>query len=304
MNFTSLLPWNWVKLDPIRTQAARAHFDVTGKYDLWQAYCRQQFRRETPSSSNELASKGVEVIRLLSAAEASDAKALLLSNSEQFSAAKKGIDYADVMRFKDSKFLQPIIEKMLNGPIDAMITRVFESEFYVHSLVANRTMPAKVSKRSFLWHCDRGPKNFLKINMFLDATSEHGGTTEFLDIESSKGFEDAGYTFGANARRVADIAPVARKFGGVVNAIHPELDAGEAFIFFPARTLHRGFLPNRGIRHMLSLVLLPSPIHWTEAWKKTSETGYHMKTFATFPDNAGDLYAELGLSRSELNKAA
>ena len=304
MNLTALLPWHWTKLDPKRTQAARAHFDLTGRYDLWQAHCRQQFRRKAPSTSSELASKGVEVVRLLSAAEASDVKVLLLSNSEQFSATKKGIDYADVMRFKDSEFLRPIIEKILNSAIDAKITSVFESEYYVHSLVANRTMPAKVSKRSFLWHCDRGPKNFLKINMFLDATSEHGGTTEFLDLESSEGFEDAGYTFGANARRVADIASVARKFGGSVNVIHPQLDAGEAFMFFPSRSLHRGYLPNRGIRHMLSLVLLPSPIHWTEAWEKTSETGYHLNTLATFPDNAEDLYAELGLSRIALDKAA
>lgn len=304
MNFESILPWNWAKLDPKRTQAARAHFDVTGGYDLWHANCRMQFRRKVTSSAGELATKGVEVVRLLSPREASDTKALLLGNSEQFSAAKKSIDYADVMRFKDSEFLRPVIEKMLNKAVDAKITSIFGSEYYVHSLVANRTMPAKESKRSFLWHCDRGPKNFLKINMFLDATSEHGGTTEFLDLASSQGFEDAGYTFGANARRVADLGPVARKFGGTVNVIHPQLDAGEAFLFFPARSLHRGFLPTRGIRHMLSIVLLPSPIHWTEAWKKTAETGYHMKTFATFPDNSASLFAELGLPGKLLDNAA
>ena len=304
MNLTSLLPWHWTKLEPKRTKAAREHFDVTGKYDLWHSYCRQQFRRKISSSPGELATKGVEVVRLLSGPEAADTKTLLLNNSEQFSAAKKSIDYADVMRFKDSEFLKPIVEKMLNKAVDAKITEILGSEYYVHSLGASRTMPAKASKRSFLWHCDRGPKNFLKINMFLDATSEHGGTTEFLDLESSKGFEEAGYTFGANGRRVADIGLLARKFGGAVNIIHPQLDAGEAFIFFPARSLHRGFLPTRGIRHMLSIVLLPSPIHWTVAWKKTSETSYHLETSATFPDNAEDLYAELGLPGKTLDRAA
>ena len=304
MNFTSLLPWHWTKLDPARTQAAREHFDVAGKYDLWHAYCREHFRRKAAPSGNELANKGVEIVRLLSSNEAANAKQLLLSNSEQFFVAKKSINYGDRMRFADSAFLQPVIEKMLNKAVDAKITGIFGSEYYVHSLVANRTMPTKESTRSFLWHCDRGPKDFLKINMFLDATSEHGGTTEFLDLESSIGLEKAGYTFGANARRVADIRPVARKFGGTVNVIHPQLDAGEAFIFLPARSLHRGFLPTRGVRHMLSIVLLPSPIHWTEAWKKTSETGYHLKTNATFPDNAEDLYAELGMPGKTLDKAA
>lgn len=304
MNIKSLLPWNWVKLDPKRTQAARAHFDAIGKYDQWHDYCRQQFNRKAPSASSELATKGVEVVSLLSAHEAADAKTLLLSKTAQPLAAKKGIDYADVLQFESSEFLRPIVEKMLNKEIDARITSIYRSEYYVHSLVANRTMPAKESKRSFLWHCDRGPKNFLKINMFLDATSEHGGTTEFLDLESSKGFEDAGYTFGANARRVADVGPIAQRFGGTVNIIHPQLSAGEAFIFLPSQTLHRGFLPTRGIRHMLSVVLLPSPIHWTEAWKETSQSGYHLKTNASFPDNAEDLYVRLGQSHRVLGRAA
>lgn len=304
MSIRSLLPWNWVKLDPARTRAARAHFDVTGKYDQWHDYCRGKFKRKISTAANVLADKGVEVVRLLSASEAADAKALLLAKTARPSASKKGIDYADVLRFEDSGFLLPIVEKMLNSEIDKKITAIFGSEYYVHSLVANRTMPAKESRRSFLWHGDRGPKNFLKINMFLDATADHGGTTEFLDLESSKGFEDAGYTFGANSRRVSDIAPIARKFGGSVNVIHPQLDAGEAFIFFPSRSLHRGYLPTRGIRHMLSVVLLPSPIPWKKAWETTSATGYHLKTNATFPDNAEDLYVELGLNREALSKAA
>lgn len=304
MNFNSFFPWNWAKLDPKRAQAARAHYDVKGKYDLWQAYCRQQFQRKNSPPSSELATKGVEVVRLLSAPEAADVKALLLANALQFSAAKKGINYADVMRFKETKFLRPVVEKIFSPALDRKIIDIYGSEYFVHSIVANRTMPAKTSKRSFLWHCDHGPKNFLKINMFLDATSEHGATTEFLDMPTSEGFERIGYTFGAVTRRVADLRPIARKFGGTVNVIHLELDAGEAFIFHGSRCLHRGFLPTRGIRHMLTVVLLPSPVHWTEAWKRPSETGFHMKSGETFPDNAEQLYTELGLVVQPLDYAA
>jgi hypothetical protein len=304
MNFASLLPWKWTKLDPTRTQAARQHFDTEGKYDLWQSYCQSQFRRKISSSPGELATKGVEVVRLLSSAGAAEAKDLLLQKSKEFAVSKKNIDYADVMKFSNTDFLTPILEKMFNKEVDERIASIFGSEYFVQALAANRTMPAKASKRSFLWHCDRGPKNFLKINMFLDATSEHGGTTEFLDLEASKRVEDIGYTFGANPRRVADIRPIARKFGIDANVIHPQLDAGEAFMFFPARSLHRGFLPTRGIRHMLLLVILPSPIHWKEAWKETSKTGYHMNNSGVFPDNAEDLYAELGLTKMPLDRAA
>lgn len=299
MNFESFLPWNWAKLDPKRTQAARAYYDVTGKYDLWQAYCRQQFQRKSSPPSSELAIKGVEVVRVLSVPEAADVKALLLSSALQFSAAKKSINYADVMRFKETNFLRPVVEKVLSSALDRKIIDIYGSEYYVHSIVANRTMPAKTSKRSFLWHCDHGPKNFLKINIFLDATSEHGATTEFLDLASSEKFEKAGYTFGAVARRVSDLRPIARRFGGAVNVIHPELDAGEAFIFHGSRCLHRGFLPTRGTRHMLTFVLLPSPIHWTEAWQKPAETGFHMKAGETFLANAEEIFTDQAVFTTE-----
>lgn len=79
MNFDSFLPWTWAILDPKRTQAARAYYDVTGKYAHWHAYCRRQFQRESSPPASELAIKGVEVVRVLSVPEGADVKALLLS---------------------------------------------------------------------------------------------------------------------------------------------------------------------------------------------------------------------------------
>jgi hypothetical protein len=295
MDFSAVLPWRWIKLDPARTKAARTHFDQTGHYDAGHKLCQSKASRHLSRVDSTLASKGMQVVRLLSSDEAAAAKQLLLSKAKDFSAAKKSIDYSDVLSFENTAFLSPVIEKMLNPEVDALVSGIFGSEYYVHSLVSNRTMPSKVSKRSFLWHCDRGPKNFLKINMFLDATSEHGGTTEFVDLTSSKRFEDAGYTFGANARRVSDLSSITRKIGGSAEVTHPQLDAGEAFIFYPSRSLHRGFLPTKGIRHMLSLVLLPSPVPWRTAWDRTVETGYHDKTMATFPANAHQLFNALGV---------
>ena len=289
-------PWTWMKLDPIRTKAARDHFDSKGLYDEWQDLCRSYFDRKRGSSGGELAQKGVEIVRCLSAKEAAQAKEQLISEAGSFSAAKASIDYADVMRFSDSAFMLPVVEKMLNPAMDEKLTAIFGSEYFVYSLGVNRTMPSKEAKRSFLWHCDRGPKDFLKINMFLDATSDHGGTTEFIDLENSLAYEKAGYTFGANQRRLEDLSGLNRKLGIAPKAIHPQLDAGEAFVFYPARTMHRGFLPTKGVRHMFSLVLLPSPLHWRQVWNETVKTGYHLNTNAAFPDDAFQMFADIGLS--------
>ena len=300
LDLSRLLPWRWVKLDPARTVAAQTHFNTKGGYDAWHTYCRQEFKRAAGRDASKLKSDGIAVVKCLNAQEAVATKELALAKAEAFASAKKAVNYSDVMKFSNSDFLLPTVTKMLNAEMDNTATDIFGSEYYVHSLMINRTMPSKVSKRSFLWHCDRGPKDFIKINMFLDATSEHGGTTEFLNLQDSAAFEKAGYTFGANARRVADLSGLSRRLKVEPKVIHPQLAAGEAFAFFPARSLHRGFLPTKGIRHMLSIVLLPSPIHWTKAWKATSKTGYHLISSATFPDKASSLFGVLGLEEKPL----
>jgi hypothetical protein len=290
-----LKPWTWTKLDPARTKAARMHFDDMGRFNQWHDLCREQFSRRPGASGGELFTKGVEVVRCLTAQEAAQEKANLVAKAQSTASAKAAIDYADVMQFSDSAFMLPIVEKMLNPAMDEKLTAILGSEYFVYSLVVNRTFPSNESKRSFLWHCDRGPKDFLKINMFLDATSEHGGTTEFIDLENSLAYEKAGYTFGANQRRLEDLSGLNRKLNIAPKVIHPQLDAGEAFVFYPARTMHRGFLPTKGTRHMFSVVVLPSPIHWRTVWETTVKSGYHLKTNAAFPAEAFQMFADIGL---------
>ncbi len=303
MNFSSLMPWTWSKLDPARTRAARHHFDTAGGYDAWHSYCRSQFRR-TSHGVTDIETSGMEILTVLSPQEASQTKQLLLEKSKAFQQKKQAIDYADTLAFEGMDFLLPTVEKMLSPDIDAKITKFFGSEYFVQSLIANRTMPAKKSKRSFLWHCDRGPQNFLKINLFLDPTSEHGGTTEFLDNADSKLFEDAGYTFGANDRRVSDLSAISRKIGANPKVIHPQLDAGQAFMFLPARSLHRGYMPSKGIRHLLLAIILPSPIHWRKAWDKMATDGSLLKADGSFPDNADHLFDLIGAARPGQRAAA
>jgi hypothetical protein len=296
MNFSSLMPWAWSKLDPTRTRAARHHFDLAGGYDEWHRSCQKAFTRKTVGEFS-IGTSGMEVVTVLSPGEAAKTKQQLLDQAGAFQQKKKSIDYADTLAFENLGFLLPSVEKMFSPALDAKICKFFGSEYFVQSLIANRTMPAKESKRSFLWHCDRGPQNFLKINLFLDATSEHGGTTEFLNIADSKAFEDAGYTFGANDRRVSDLAPIGRKIGVAPKIAHPQLDAGQAFMFLPSRSLHRGFLPTKGTRHMLLAIILPSPIHWRKAWDKMAADGSLLKADGSFPDRADSLYDLIGAER-------
>ncbi|GLK57356.1 hypothetical protein JOD31_003692 [Methylopila capsulata] len=301
MNLLSFLrPSRTPRLDPSRTRQARQAFDADGKYDAWQAFCQSGAAAPAGGDGGRLDADGFEIVTLLSPEEAKSAKEACLANAKKMEAAKAEIDYADVLSFENTEFLRGVVEKMLSPEMSQKVKAVFGSEFYVHSLVVNRTMPAKASKRSFLWHCDRGPLNFLKINMFLDATEDHGGTTEFIDLGQSAAFERVGYTFGPNKERVPDLKRLGAQIGVAPQVERPELAAGQAFIFFPSRVLHRGFLPSRGVRHMMSLVLLPSPVHWSLAWDTTVRSGFHDRSMATFPESAENLFDVLELPRRAL----
>lgn len=273
MDLVSLLPWRWPKLDPERSKATRRAYDDVGNYAAWSAYCRARMTRAVePRPDGELARHGFEVVSILPPSEAASVKAAILARASKTRASKKDIDYADVVQFDDSSFLLPIFERILSRDIDARLVAHFRSEYFIYSFGMNRTMPARRSRRSFLWHCDRGPQDFLKINLFLDATAEHGGTTEFIDRDESAALERLGYTFGPNKRRVPDLTALARRAGIEAHPVHPDVGAGEALLFEPANVLHRGILPSRGTRHMLSLMFAPSPVPWKAAWAATART--------------------------------
>jgi hypothetical protein len=286
MDIIDLLPWRGLKLDPARTQAARRAFDETGRYDAWAAHCRAQMARPVPEPSDALHRAGFEIVRLLSEADAAALKAELVAHTDKNRPPRRDIDYAEVAQLDDVGFLTPWLERMLGGAIDTRIVGHFGSEYFIHSLAFTRTVPARVSRRSFLWHCDRGPRDFLKINLFFDATAEHGATTECFTRESSAAIERIGYTFGPNRWRTADAALLARRADRTALPEHPDMCAGEALLFEPSNVLHRGILPTRGTRHMLSLILLPSPVPWRDAWARAVWTRSAEESAGRFPDDA------------------
>ena len=46
------------------------------------------------------------------------------------------------------------------------------------------------------------------------------------------------------------------------------MDAGDGVIFQPATVLHRGISPRLGARYVITLCLLPSPVHWETALER------------------------------------
>jgi hypothetical protein len=269
MDLSSLMPWRWPRLDPDRTRATRAAYDDAGGYDAYHTHCRQAAPRGAGSGAAEaLRRDGYEVVTVMDAARAAEMKARLLVEGKAGARLKEDVTFADVVSFPDAASLRRTLETVLPAAIEERIATYFGCDFLVYSAQLMRTYPVKSEERSLLWHCDRGPREFLKLNLFLDPTAEHGSTTDMLALDASMAFERAGYTFGPNKRRVADLGRIAQRIGVATPIDHRSLTAGQAFLFLPALILHRGIPPSRGVRHMLSLMLMPSPLPWREAYDR------------------------------------
>jgi hypothetical protein len=130
------------------------------------------------------------------------------------------------------------------------------------SRTAPSTAPASVS---FRWHCDKGPRSHLKLLVYLNDYSEHGGGTSYLDLAGSEAVARTGYMFARGRRRTDSLQQLADLSGRDLTAYDHHPQAGDAVLFQPARVLHSGITPSRGPRYVLALCLLPSPLPWREA---------------------------------------
>ena len=286
-------------LDPRRTAAARHDFDVERGFDRYAEFCRRRLARPVPSGADEIAAAGVELLPILSAARAAEVLSAIKAASSGIQPNDKGIDYSEVLAFDRADALLPVFEEVLGDAVDEKLLRQFGSEYLIYSYGVIRTLPRSESRRSFLWHCDRGPRRFLKILLYLNGTESHGGNTEFLDRSTTQEFERLGYVFGPNKRRSADLAPLARKNGVRYEPRLWPIKGGEALLFEPAGALHRGIMPSRGERYLLSLMLMPSPLPWRAAFEAAARTRFCETNAGAWPAHARDLLAAIGLDPTE-----
>lgn len=282
-------------LNPVRTTAARRDFDIDRGFDAYATMCQNCSSRQVARADSDLARRGVELLTLFSEDRASSILSDLLASSAGTQRSDKGIDYSEALAFEEGDLLFPIFHEIFQGDTDRKIFHHFGSEYLIYSFAVTRTLPVTAARRSFLWHCDRGPRRFLKILLYLNGSATHGGNTEFLDRDTTAAFETLGYIFGPNKRRSADLEPLARKYDIPYAPLLTPVKAGQALLFEPASTLHRGVLPSRGERYLLSLMLIPSPIPWHSAFAAASHSRFCETNAGVWPSQANDLLTAMNI---------
>jgi hypothetical protein len=253
------------ELDVRRIERVRRKYDRDSGYAAFHDVCRRSLGRSIPDSRPPLLTDGFERLRVMAEPDAAAVLADLRSGFESGPFRRNG-ERVHAYAIDDPAFTRRLLASSLTPEVDARVTRYFQSEYFVHWYVVTRARPIpREHRNSFLWHCDRGPEAHLKLLVYLNGVEEHGGYTEFLDLAATRELSRSGYLFGSVADRRDDLHSLASRVGSELAPRSWRLSAGEALLFQPRNVLHRGRMPTRSDRYMLSLCLLPSPIPWREA---------------------------------------
>jgi hypothetical protein len=174
-----------------------------------------------------------------------------------------------VLDVDDEPWSRDLPSGSLTKEVDEQAAGFFGSEYFVYWFTITRATPVpELGLNSFRWHCDRGPVGHLKLLLYLNGHEEHGGGTDFLDLETTRALEPSGYVFAPVKTRVADLAPLAARSAVAWAPWSPQMRAGEGILFQPSNVLHRGRLPTHGERFVITVCLLPSPIAWRDAYDR------------------------------------
>lgn len=285
--------WFEPDLDPQRVVDVFDEFDRVRGYADWQALCRARLERALPADAEEapIVERGYTTLPVMSAAAAAE---LLQAVSQDHEVARLKRDSAKLEGYQldNPELVSRLLEASLGAAVDAQILSFFRSEYMVHWYTLSRTAPShEPASVSFRWHCDKGPQSHLKLLVYLNDYSEHGGGTSYLDLAGSTAVSRTGYMFARGQRRTESLEELAAMAGTQLKAYDHHPQAGDAVLFQPARVLHSGITPTRGPRYVLTLCLLPSPVPWREALARGAQVD--LRTDPLWHDDARLLATKL-----------
>lgn len=289
--------WFESDLDPRRVSKVFEEYDDRRGYGAWHAQCRSALARPLPLTDvpGPVERNGFVVKQVMSR---KDASALLaaVGAADGKRAERLKLDSAKLEGYglDDPALVRRLAQSALTPEIDAHCLGFFGSEYFIYWCTLSRTAPQTEGPASvsFMWHCDRGPRAHLKLLVYLNDYSEHGGGTSYLDLEASDAVARTGYMFARGKRRTGSLAELSKMAGRPLTAYEHLPRAGDAVLFQPSRVLHRGITPTLGPRYVLTLCLLPSPVGWTQALDRSAQID--LRQDPIWHDDAAELGKRFG----------
>lgn len=245
---------------PARTELA---------YRLWWSMCRRAAGSPaalTESRSPLMTTGSVHIPGLLSRALADDLSARVTEVVER----GEHLSINDKVRHLSitvERPLETIGAELLDGfrdeRLDGAIREFYGSHYRLQWVGVNRSLPAPEGAPavSWLWHADGLPSGVTQVIVFLTDAGTERGSTELMDVPSSRAFNDAGYAGVEVKDRRGDLDVLAREANLTYAPYRHEVEAGGA-VFFNQNCLHRAVSPASEHRDAAFFILLPSRIPW------------------------------------------
>lgn len=237
------------RLNPGGDAQIKALFDDKAGYAKLHRACQNQFTRTDISSEDDLQRDGFNKVAALDEAECAKLRSM--------------IDL-DLDFLRNHFYRVNLMGKIFSGEVDRRVSGYFGSEYLPLWCRFYRNDPNGNAGVSFNWHCDGGPTKHLKILLYLNASDECGGNTQFLDRNTTDAFKRIGYVFCDINHRLNDLSSLADEHNIPYAPFESEIRTGEAIIFEPANILHKGLWPTRAPRYLLQICIVPSPVPWRQ----------------------------------------
>ena len=168
---------------------------------------------------------------------------------------------------------EALVEAVLaNGVLRSALERVFIHTGFPHviwSCIYYAKGPEDKSV-SDSWHYDNHYNQWTpKLMLYLNSQKDEGGATHFVDAGLSRQLSEKSDYMGLIFQRESYenlVKPFVEELSLDPVTLDPEHyvfspeSAGSGVWFCPARALHRGVSPDKGVRHVLSFSLTPLPV--------------------------------------------
>lgn len=161
-------------------------------------------------------------------------------------------------------FSDEVYEKLLL--VSPIIESYFRSYFQPYWIATYRTQPGSVSAGgSFDWHMDNNPKEYMKIFFYLNNVEKSNGAFRAVKRKSSRKLIIRGFRSNSESLRIKNGSMVDR----FINQNPKELKVLEGpqgtVIFFDNNLVHKGTLPEKGTRTVISIAMIPSLEKFTKS---------------------------------------
>ena len=118
---------------------------------------------------------------------------------------------------------------------------------------------AASSDPNTFWHLDGGVTNTLKLFVYLNPVSEHGGNTPIIDLARTNRLRGTGWLGVTEAERKQDVTGLLEALGLDTGYLTYDLKAGDALLFNPLLLAHKRLLPREGKkRYTVCFHVVPS----------------------------------------------